>query len=87
MAKPAKQKRDFMELGRCVVEQAIGEQMDGSPLVVPVDLRNPHAVALGRLGGKKGGKARAQNLSTAKRKEIAKLGAKARWSAQRPVSD
>jgi hypothetical protein len=76
-----------MELARCVVEQAIGEQMDGSPLVVPVDLRNPHAVALGKLGGKQGGKTRAQRLSPAKRKEIAKLGAEARWSTQRSVSD
>jgi hypothetical protein len=87
MTRPARQKRDFMEVARCVVEQAIGEQMDGSPLVVPVDLRNPHAVALGQLGGKKGGKTRAQRLSAAKRKEIAKLGAEARWSTQRPVSD
>lgn len=71
-----------MELARGVVEQAIGEQMDGSPLVVPVDLRNPHAVALGMLGGVKGGAARAQSLSPAKRKRIAKKAAKARWSAK-----
>lgn len=41
--------------------------------------KNPAAVALGRLGGLKGGKARAEKLSTKKRSEIAKKAAKARW--------
>lgn len=42
--------------------------------------KNPAAVALGRLGGLKGGKARAEKLSANKRKEIAGGAAKARWS-------
>ncbi len=42
--------------------------------------KNPAAVALGRLGGLKGGKARAAKLSPKKRKEIAKKAAKARWA-------
>ena len=42
--------------------------------------KNPAAVALGRLGGLKGGKARAKKLSAEKRKEIAKKAAKVRWS-------
>ena len=41
--------------------------------------KNPAAVALGRLGGLKGGKARAKKLSASKRKEIAQKAAKARW--------
>ncbi|WHZ23503.1 MAG: hypothetical protein OJF47_002615 [Nitrospira sp.] len=41
--------------------------------------KNPAAVALGRLGGLKGGKARAEKLSTKKRSEIAKKASKARW--------
>jgi hypothetical protein len=41
--------------------------------------KNPAAVALGRLGGKKGGKARAAKLSAARRTEIAKLAAESRW--------
>lgn len=41
--------------------------------------KNPAAVALGRLGGLKGGKARAEKLSAKKRKEIAQKAAKARW--------
>lgn len=42
--------------------------------------KNPAAVALGRLGGLKGGKARAAKLSTKKRSEIAKSAAQARWN-------
>jgi hypothetical protein len=41
--------------------------------------KNPAAVALGRLGGLKGGKARAESLSDEKRKEIARKAAEARW--------
>ena len=41
--------------------------------------KNPAAVALGRLGGLKGGKARAEKLSAARRNEIAKKAAQARW--------
>lgn len=42
--------------------------------------KNPAAVALGRLGGLKGGKARAETLTKARREEIAKKAALARWS-------
>jgi hypothetical protein len=42
--------------------------------------KNPAAVALGRLGGLKGGRARAESLSTKKRKEIAQKAAAARWN-------
>jgi hypothetical protein len=63
-----------------VVEQTIGEKLDGSPLDDPNKGKNPHAVALGRLGGMKGGKARAAALTPAKRKAIAKKAARSRWS-------
>jgi hypothetical protein len=42
--------------------------------------KNPHAVALGRLGGKLGGPARAAALSAERRKEIAKKAIEARWN-------
>ena len=42
-------------------------------------VKNPAAVALGRLGGLKGGKARAEKLSPKRRKEIAVKAASARW--------
>jgi hypothetical protein len=70
---------DFTTIARRVVEQAIGEQLDGSPLPDKNAGKNPHAVALGRLGGQKGGKARAQTLSPRRRREIAKKAAAARW--------
>jgi hypothetical protein len=46
----------------------------------PVLAKNPAAVALGRLGGLKGGKARAALLSDERKSEIAQNAAKARWS-------
>lgn len=46
--------------------------------------KNPAAVALGRLGGLKGGKARAKKLSKRTRSEIAQKAARARWGKQKP---
>ena len=43
------------------------------------DTKNPAAMALGRMGGLKGGKARAASLSPTKRAQIARRAAKARW--------
>jgi hypothetical protein len=71
--------RDFATVARNVVEQAIGERLTGEPLP-PKPQKNPAAVALGKLGGAKGGKARAEKLSPAKRKAIAKKAAQARWT-------
>jgi hypothetical protein len=42
--------------------------------------KNPHAAALGRLGGLKGGRARANSLSAARRRAIARKAARARWT-------
>ncbi len=42
--------------------------------------KNPAAVALGRLGGLKGGKARAEKLSSERRREIARKAVLARWN-------
>jgi hypothetical protein len=70
---------DFTTVGRNVVEQIIGEKLTGKPLDDPNRGKNPAAVALGKLGGAKGGVARAAALSPAKRKAIAKKAAKARW--------
>ena len=47
----------------------------------PLPAKNPAAVALGRLGGLKGGKARMAKLSAKRRTEIARKAAKARWKA------
>jgi len=42
--------------------------------------KNPHAVALGKRGGSKGGKLRAEKLSPEKRREIARKAVQARWA-------
>jgi hypothetical protein len=79
MTKRSGEKRDFMQIAREVVERAIGEQMDGSPLPDPNVGKNPAAVALGKLGGAKGGAARARALSAKRRSAIARKAAESRW--------
>jgi hypothetical protein len=54
--------------------------IENKVLVIPRAAKNPSAVALGRLGGKKGGVARSKALTGEQRKEIARRAAKARWS-------
>ena len=72
---------DFVTIARSVVERSIGEKLTGEPLDKEPE-KNPHAVALGRLGGQKGGKARAAKLSAKKRSQIAKQAARARWKRE-----
>jgi len=45
--------------------------------------KNPHAVALGKIGGAKGGKVRAARLSPEQRSEIARKAVLARWAKQK----
>lgn len=80
MPRRSSKDHDFATVARSVVEKAIGEKLDGTPLEDPDKDKNPHAVALGRLGGQKGGRARAEKLSSKKRSQIAKMAAQARWS-------
>jgi len=61
------------------VEQTIGQKLDGSPLEDPNAGKNPHVIALGKLGGAKGGKARAKALSPRRRKQITKKAIEVRW--------
>lgn len=75
MAK-AKHTRDINQLAKSIVDIATGKSGDAT---IPKDGKNPAAVALGRLGGLKGGKARAKSLSAEKRSEIAKKAAQKRW--------
>lgn len=64
-----------------VVSQATGgNQPKKKP---PQPEKNPAAVALGRLGGLKGGKARAKSLSAKERSEIAKKAARRRWKKRK----
>lgn len=59
------------------------ERWDGSPLPDKDKGKNPAAVALGKLGGAKGGKARAESLTAERRSAIARLAAKRRWSGSK----
>jgi hypothetical protein len=73
-----KRPTDINLLARLVVEEAIGD------LIIqekePPKEKNAAAVALGRLGGLKGGKARAEKLTAKQRKDIAKKAAASRWA-------
>jgi hypothetical protein len=77
MPKRSSKPKDANSLAFNIVAQAVG---DAAPAIAPPDDgKNPSAVALGRLGGLKGGKARADSLSAKKRAEIARKAAQARW--------
>ncbi len=77
----SKKKRptDPSQLAKQIVDEATAEKPQEEPEQAD-DGKNPAAVALGRLGGLKGGKARAKKLSKKRRSEIAKKAAKARWN-------
>jgi hypothetical protein len=67
---------DPNELAKRLVDEATSEV----PPVEPDDGKDPAAVALGRRGGLKGGKARASKLTPEERSEAARKAAAARWS-------
>lgn len=73
-----KRPSDANELAKMIVDMSTGEIPKEEP--PPEREKNPAAVALGKLGASKGGKARAAKLSAKKRKEIAEKAAKARWA-------
>jgi len=78
--------RDPNQLAYNVFLESIGEQPKTEPgkPQKPVDpSKNPHAVALGRLGGLKGGAARAAALSPRKRSQIAAKAATKRWGKKK----
>lgn len=67
--------RDPNALAHNVFLESIGEK----PKTAPPKAKNPAAVALGRLGGLKGGVARAAALTPRKRSQMAAKAANARW--------
>jgi hypothetical protein len=73
-----KRPRDINQLAKMIVDISTGN----APPESEQPAKNPAAVALGKLGGAKGGKARAKALSPAKRTAIAKKAAKLRWAAR-----
>jgi hypothetical protein len=77
MIKPKKRPRDINQRAFLTVQIATG-QITPAPEDKPRP-KNPAAVALGKLGASKGGKARAAKLTPSQRKKIAKRAALARW--------
>jgi hypothetical protein len=72
--------RDPNQLAKRIIEIATGEVPESDSSETPQDsTKNPHAIELGRLGGMKGGRARAEALSPEQRSEIAKKAARRRW--------
>lgn len=78
MPKRSSKQKDTQQLARSVLDAVVP---DAEP-PKPEKAKNPAAVALGRLGGKVGGKARAAKLTAEQRKEIARKAAKTRWKAR-----
>ncbi len=76
-SKAPKRPRDVNQLAKFIVDVATGNAP--KPEAPRDDGKNPAAVALGRLGGLKGGKARAKKLGKKRLSEIGKKGARARW--------
>lgn len=78
--KRPKRPRDINQIAFQIVEESTRESSEitlDSGFELPP--KNPAAVALGKLGGKKGGTARAEKLSPERRQEIAKRAAATRW--------
>ena len=70
-----KRPRDTNQLAKFIVDVTTGQVEAPDPNAA----KNPSARRFGALGGKKGGKARADKLSPAERKAIAQKAAAARW--------
>jgi hypothetical protein len=91
MQKPKKLPRDMNARAAQIVAMSTGQPLPSltkkdeptASEATPAKQKNPAAVELGRLGGAKGGNARAKALSKKKRAEIAKLAAAARWKKTR----
>ncbi len=76
-SRSSKRPGDANQLAKLIVDIATGEAED--VLADPATGKNAAAVALGRLGGQKGGRARANSLTSERRAEIARIAAQKRW--------
>ena len=78
MPKRSSKNEDEVQAAFRIVAQVTGQEPEAEPKPAKRK-KNPAAVALGRLGGKKGGAARAKALTPEQRSEIAKKAAAKRW--------
>ncbi len=79
----SKRPRDVNSLAARLVAESVGDEKVTPPPAEDIGDKNPAAVALGRLGGQKGGKARAAKLTAEQRSAIAAKAATARWNRLR----
>lgn len=77
--KRLKRPRDPVQLGKLIGDILTGQVDDRAPDRPEDSSKDQAAVALGRKGGLKGGRARANKMTAARRAEIARKAAKARW--------
>jgi hypothetical protein len=83
MAKRKKMPTDLNQRAKAIVDFATSDE----PVPDPDEGKDPAAVALGRKGGQKGGKARAEKLSPEERSESARRAVQARWGRKRENAD
>jgi hypothetical protein len=76
MSRNPKRPRDPAQLAKLIVDIATGEVEDREPQTE----KDPVAVKRGRLGGLKGGKARAEKMTVTERKAAATNAVRSRWS-------
>jgi hypothetical protein len=79
VTKRLRRPRDPVQLGKLIGDILTGQVEDAAPAPKPDPNKNQAAVELGRKGGLKGGRARAESLSATQRKKIARKAAKSRW--------
>jgi hypothetical protein len=77
-----KRPADLNRLAASIVADATTDEDEDEQDADPYERKNPAAVELGRQGGLKGGKARAEKLTPEQRSEIARKAARARWGSR-----
>lgn len=77
MPKRSSKPRDLNSMAAAIVNQSTDPEDKGDD---PYEGKNPAAVELGRLGGKKGGQVRAESLTAKQRSDAARRAARARWA-------
>jgi hypothetical protein len=82
--RPFKRPADPIQLAKLVGDIATGQIEDQKSAPTNEEIRRVMS-ALGKIGGPKGGKARAKSLSKQRRKEIAAGGAAARWKLKKKL--
>ena len=84
MQKRSRMPRDPSKLAKLIVDMATRQ---AEPEKNPYEGKDPAAVALGRKGGRKGGPARAANMTPEQRSESARTAVTARWAKLKKQTD